>query len=162
MMTNIAFAEETKLQIKDVFQNRRYHEKWLKNVFPAGFAPPSDAHGVKPQKHRQASEPREYIPIIPDKRPGSSTLSKTVGSVSGVIPAPILDGIDEFRHVAGPFFKTIDFRMTDDDTETNRQTATRVVNMDSMLNLQSMVFCCSCVKLYCLNGWYFFMCIYIL
>jgi hypothetical protein len=132
-MTSLTFHDAADPPRQGIFLNRRDNEKYLKNVFPAGFAPPPDASGVKPPKFQFESKmEREFVNIVAEKRPSSRSPVKQRSSPE----AGAQRGIDEFRHVAGPFFRAIDF---DDSFAVPQSGPAHIVNIDAALSVQSSV-----------------------
>lgn len=109
------------------FRNRRMEDKYLSSVYPAGFAP---QRCFNPPKYKHFSEvwtsegTREYIPVV-SKPHSYQSRAKTPGSPG----SPVRKSVgDEFRHVAGPYFKQLDI-----DDSVNFPAAPSVVDLESTL-----------------------------
>lgn len=130
-MTSLTFHEAADPPRRGMFFNRRDNEKYLKNVFPAGFVPPPDASGVRPPKFQFESKmEREFVNIVMEKRPSSRSPVKPVPTTE----ASAQRGIDEFRHVAGPYFRAIDF---DDSFALPQSGPAHVLNIDAAVSVHS-------------------------
>jgi hypothetical protein len=112
-----------------MFQNRRKQDPYLNNVFPGGFVP---QRGVNPPKYKHFSEKfneegvREYIPVV--SRPHTYQMRARSPSPPH---SPLKDVGDEFRHVAGPYFKQLEI---DDSVQFGM---TSVINLESTSMLSS-------------------------
>lgn len=112
------------IPVHSMFMNRRMQDPYLVNVFPAGF---SLERAVQPPKYRQCFQSpenegvREYIPVV--YKPHSyQQRARTPGSPK----SPVRGGVgDEFRHVAGPFFRQLEI---DDSVNFG---VTSVINLES-------------------------------
>lgn len=128
---DMATPEELDYPVSGMFQNRRMQDPYLVNVFPGGFSP---SRGVPPPKYKHFRESfdeqgvREYVPVV--SKPHIYQQRRTQSPPR----SPIKDNVgDEFRHVAGPYFKQLDI---DDSVIFG---ATSVVNLDSTSMMSSVV-----------------------
>ena len=118
-------GEDYEAPVHNQFFNRRIQDPYLSNVFPAGFSPD---RSVKPPKYRHFAERfdedgvREYIPVV-CKPHSYQQRARTPASPKSPIRGTLGD---EFRHVAGPFFKQLEI-----DDSVNFPGQASVVNLDS-------------------------------
>jgi hypothetical protein len=109
-MSFITYADEDQNHIvHGNFRNRRIHEPLLSNVYPAGFSLQRD---IPPPKYRHFHESynengvREYIPVVAKPQ---TTMSRSRSPISPLrTMKQNISQVDEFRNVAGRFFKVQD------------------------------------------------------
>jgi hypothetical protein len=133
-MSIVAYGESTDPVVHTAFLNRRVNDKFLTHVYPAGYQPQRES---KPPKYKHFSEKwasdgskvREFVEVV--VRP--HTTQQRARSPASPSRAGKRE-IDEFRNVAGPYFKQLDI----DDSILFPAPAS-VVNLESN-SIQSLVF----------------------
>lgn len=187
MITQIVFDDGgTDHQVHSAFRNRKFaaadsetgsgasrktrdhakpkiaHSKsdFLRNVFPAGFAPPPDVRAPPPLKYNgpskhaerpsSSSHSREYVAVVTKSsrrptglQPMRSTPRFDFGppllemrdsppSTQGFDPSTGIGGLDELRYVAGPFFRV-------PEEGASGQVKTAVVRLDASETIDAEV-----------------------
>lgn len=121
---DMAAPEDSGAPVHNMFMNRRLQDPFLYNVFPAGFSPDRN---IKPPKYKHFGETfdnegvREYVPVV-CKPHSYQQRARSPPTPKSPIRTNI---VDEFRHVAGPYFKQLEI---DDSVNFG---ATSVINLES-------------------------------